>query len=421
MTTSTQLDTHSLKDLRALARLEGLAGYSRLKKEELVTLLGQNQARKEGVSQGIGYLHIQRDGKGFLRSLRQPPSDHDPYISPAQIKRFALRSGDLIEGPVRSPKEDEKYRSLLQVITVNGLDPEAAMGRPRFDTLTPVFPDQQYVLETKPHILGTRLIDLVSPIGRGQRGLIASPPKAGKTTLLKQIANGLTDNYKSLYVMVVLIGDRPEDVTDMRRSIEALVVSSTFDEPAEHHVAVAELALAHAARLVELNQDVVVLIDSLTRLTRAYNLVMAVPGRAVSSTLDPAAIQAAKRMFGLARKLEGGGSLTILATCQVGTGGHLDELIYDEFRGTGNMDLRLDHSLAERRIYPAINIEQSGTRREELLLDGATLQQVWTMRRMMDAIRAAQPNAEPYLAIRDRLRRTRDNREFLASLNHREH
>lgn len=421
MTTSTSLENQSLKDLRALARLEGLAGYSRLKKEELVALLGQNQAQKEGISQGIGYLHIQRDGKGFLRSLRQPPSEYDPYVSPAQIKRFALRSGDLIEGPVRQPKEGEKYRSLLQVNTVNSLDPEAAMSRPRFETLTPVFPDQQYVLETKPHILGTRLIDLVCPIGRGQRGLIASPPRAGKTTLLKQIANGLTDNYKSLYVMVLLIGDRPEEVTDMRRSIEALVVSSTFDEPAEHHVAVGELALDHAARLAELDQDVVILLDSLTRLTRAYNLVLGAPGRAISNTLDPSALQAAKRVFGSARKLEGSGSLTILATCQIETGSRLDELIYDEFRGSGNMDMRLDHSLAERRIYPAVNIEQSGTRREDLLLDSATLQQVWTMRRMMDAIRTSQPNAEPYLAIRDRLRRTRDNREFLASLNHREH
>ncbi len=421
MTTSNPLENQSLKDLRALARLEGLAGYSRLKKEELVALLGQAQAKKEGVSQGIGYLQVQRDGKGFLRSLRQPPSEHDPYVSPAQIKRFAIRSGDLVEGPVRQPKEGEKYRSLLQVTAVNGLDPDAAMSRPRFDTLTPVFPDQQYVLETKPHILGTRLIDLVCPIGRGQRGLIASPPKSGKTTLLKQIANGLTDNYKSLYVMVLLIGDRPEEVTDMRRSIEALVISSTFDEPVEQHIAMAELALDHAARLVEMNRDVVILLDSLTRLTRAYNLALAAPSRTLNNGLDPAALQASKRAFGLARKLEGSGSLTILATCQVETGSRLDELIYDEFRGTGNMDMRLDHSLAERRIYPAVNIEQSGTRREELLLDSVTLQQVWTMRRMMDAIRASQPNAEPYLAVRDRLRRTRDNREFLASLNHRDH
>lgn len=420
MTTSNSLEHHNLKDLRTLARLEGLAGYSRLKKEELVTLLDQAQAKKEGISQGIGYLQTQRDGRGFLRSLRQPPSELDPYVSPAQIKRFALRNGDLVEGPVRQPKEGEKYRSLLQVTAVNGIDPDEAMNRPRFESLTPVFPDQQYVLETKPHILGTRIIDLVCPIGRGQRGLIVSPPKAGKTTLLKQIANGLSDNYKSLYLMVVLVGERPEEVTDMRRSIDALVISSTFDDPVEQHISMVELALDHAVRLVEMNRDVVILLDSLTRLTRAYNLALAASARNLSTGLDPAALHPAKRFFGSARKLEGSGSLTILATCLVETGSRIDDMIYEEFKGTGNMEMQLDHSLAERRIFPAVNIERSSTRREELLLDSATLQHVWTMRRMMEAIRASQPNAEPYLAIRDRLRRTRDNREFLASLNHRE-
>ncbi len=420
MSDNHSLESSSLKDLRALAREQGLAGYSRLKKEELVVLLNQERDKKEGISQGIGYLQIAKDGRGFLRSFRQAYSDHDPYVSPAQIKRFGLRKGDLVEGPVRQPKEGEKYRSLLQVTAVNGYEPEAVLNRPRFESLTPVFPDQQYVLETKPHILGTRLVDLISPIGRGQRGLIICPPRAGRTTLFKQIANGLTDNYKHLYLIVLLVSERPEEVTDMRRSVEGMVISSTFDDSAEHQIAVAELALEHGLRLAEMKRDVVILLDSLTRLTRAYHLAALPPGRPLNGGVEPGALQSAKHFFAAARKLEGSGSLTMMAACLADTGSHMDDLICDEFKGMGNMDLNLDRSLAERHIFPAINIEHSGSRHEELLLDAQTLQQVWTLRRMVDAIRISQPNAEPFLAIRDRLRRTRDNREFLASLNHRE-
>jgi transcription termination factor Rho len=413
------LDSQSLKDLRALARQEGLSGYSRLKKEELVALLDAKRTQKEPIIQGIGYLEITKDGKGFLRSFRHPPSDNDVYVSPSQIKRFDLRPGDLVEGPVRLPKDGEKYRSLLKVTLVNNYEPDESGERPHFESLTPVFPDEQYVLETRPHILATRLIDMICPIGRGQRGLIVSPPRAGKTTLFKQIANALTDNYRGLFLMVVLIGERPEEVTDMRRSVEGLVVGTTFEEAPERHIHLAQMAFNHAMRLAEIGRDVVILLDSLTRLVRAHNW-LADPAGRLPSGLNPVAVQPVRRLFGAARKLEGSGSLTVIATCNVETGNPLDDAIYDELKGTATMELHLDRHLAERRIYPAINIEKSGTVRDDLLLDGQVLQQVYTLRRMVEAIRISQPHIEPFLAIRDRLRRTRDNREFLASLNHRE-
>ena len=294
--------------------------------------------------------------------------------------------------------------------------PRSLQGVHASKSLTPIFPDQQLVVETKPHILAPRLIDLLCPIGRGQRGLIVSPPKAGKTTILKQIANGIADNYHDLHLMVVLIGERPEEVTDMSRSVKAEVLSSTFDDPVKQHVRVAELALNRATRLVEMGRDVVILLDSITRLARAYNMLMPPSGRTLSGGLDPAALYPSKRFFGSARNLENSGSFTLIATCLVDTGSRMDDVIYEEFKGTGNMELHLDRGLAERRIYPAIDVELSGTRREELLLAKETLQQIWTMRRMVDAIRTKQPSAEPLLAIRERLRRTRTNKEFLATL-----
>ena len=415
--TSNDLASQNLKELRALARQEGLSGYSRLKKNELVFLLEDAQAKKNGKITGVGYLDVTRDGKGVLRSNGLASGADVIYVSQSQVRRLGLRSGDLVVGRVRKPKSGEKYHSLLKVETINGESPAVIAKRARFERLTPIFPDQQIVLETRPLILAPRMIDLLSPIGRGQRGLIVSPPKAGKTTILKQIANGLINNYHDLHLMVVLIGERPEEVTDMSRSVKAEVLSSTFDDHVKEHVRVAELALNRATRLVEMGRDVVILLDSITRLARAYNMLMPPSGRTLSGGLDPAALYPSKRFFGAARNLENSGSLTIIATCMVDTGSRMDDVIYEEFKGTGNMELHLNRSLAERRIYPAIDVERSGTRREELLLDKEILQQIWTMRRMVDAIRAKQPGAEPLLAIRDRLRRTRSNKEFLATLN----
>lgn len=415
------LERRSLPELRALARDNGLSGYSRLKKHELVTLLEKHAqpqvVRREDVPEVVGFLNITKDGRGFLRSRDMVESKQDVYVSPAQIKRLGLRNGDFVKGTARDPRKDEKFRSLLQVTVVNGVDPENTVERPRFERLTPVFPDQQYRLETKPHILAPRVIDMLCPIGRGQRGLIVSPPKTGKTTILKQIANGLSENYPGLHVMVVLIGERPEEITDMSRSVQAEVISSSFDAAVEQHASITEMAINRAIRLVELKRDVVILLDSLTRLTRAYNMILPPSGRTLSGGLDPAALYAPKRFFGAARKLENSGSLTIIATCLVDTGSLMDAVIYEEFKDTGNMELHLDRSLAERRIFPAIDISRSSTRREELLLDKETLQKVWTMRRMVEAIRTNQPGVEPFLAVRERLRRTRDNNEFLASLS----
>jgi transcription termination factor Rho len=349
----------------------------------------------------------------FLRSAHLLPGPDDVYVSQSQIRRFSLRTGDMVIGQVRPAKESEKFFSLLRVEAINGLDPEQAKQRPTFERLTPIFPYQQLKLETKPEIFAPRLIDLLVPIGRGQRGLIVSPPKAGKTTILKQIANGITANYDDVHLMVVLVGERPEEVTDMDRSVEAEVASATFDEPVENHVRVAEMALERAKRLVEIGHDVVILLDSVTRLARAYNLVVPPSGRTLSGGIDPAAVFPPKRIFGAARKLEEAGSLTIIATCLVDTGSRMDDIIYEEFKGTGNMELHLNRRLAERRIFPAIDIQRSGTRREELLLDPEVLKRVWTLRRMIDTI-GGNDATEPIL---ERLGKTKDNVEFLATLN----
>jgi transcription termination factor Rho len=410
-----ELESKTLTELQETARSMGVSGYTRMKKYDLVMRLLRAETEAQGLIFGGGTLEVIQDGIGFLRSDKQmTPGSDDVYISQSQIRRFGLRTGDLVVGQVRPPKESEKYFGLLKVEAVNGLDPEVAKRRPKFEDLTPIFPNQHLLLETHPSILATRLIDMVAPIGRGQRGLIVSPPKAGKTTILKQMANGISENFPSVYLMALLIGERPEEVTDMDRSVEAEVLSSTFDEPVQSHVRVAEMGLERAKRLVEAERDVVILLDSITRLTRAYNLTVPASGRTLSGGIDPAALYPPKHFFGAARKIEEGGSLTILATCLVDTGSRMDDVIYEEFKGTGNMELHLDRRLAERRIFPALDIVRSGTRREELLLGSDTLQRVWTLRRMIDMLR--QSGEDPLEPVLERLRRTRNNKAFLETL-----
>ena len=409
-----ELETKTLDELRDIAREKDVSGYSRLKKDDLILRLLKAHAEEQGFIFGGGVLDIIQDGIGFLRSDHLLPGSDDVYVSQSQIRRFGLRTGDMVIGQVRPPKESEKYFGLLRVEAVNGLDPEVAKQRPVFERLTPIFPDQLMRLETNRSILTTRLIDILAPIGRGQRGLIVSPPKAGKTTVLKQIANGITSNYREIHLMVALIGERPEEVTDMDRSVSAEVISSTFDDPVQHHTRVAEMGLERAKRLVEGGRDVVILLDSITRLTRAYNLVVPPSGRTLSGGIDPAALYPPKRFFGAARNIEDGGSLTIIATCMVDTGSRMDDVIYEEFKGTGNMELALTRKMAERRIFPAFDIERSGTRREELLLDETTLARVWTLRRMTQALGGG---SEALEVILERLPKTANNEEFLATLH----
>ncbi len=411
--TMSQLEAMTLDALRDVARSMEITGYTRLKKYDLIMRLLRANAEQQGYIFGGGILDVVQDGIGFLRSEHLLPGPDDVYVSQSQIRRFGLRTGDLVAGQVRPPKETEKYFGLLKVEAVNGLDPEEAKRRPHFEKMVPIFPDEQVVLETKPSLLATRLIDILSPIGRGQRGLIVSPPKAGKTTILKRIANGMSANYDDLHLMVVLIGERPEEVTDMDRSVDAEVISSTFDEPVQNHVRVAEMALERAKRLVEGQRDVVILLDSITRLTRAYNLTVPPSGRTLSGGIDPAALYPPKHFFGAARNIEEGGSLTIIATCLVDTGSRMDDVIYEEFKGTGNMELHLNRRLAERRIFPAIDMERSSTRAEEKQMDAETLAKVYTLRRMIDAMGGGN---EAILPILERLSRTRTNQEFLDTL-----
>ena len=409
-----ELETKTLDELRDIAREKDVSGYSRLKKDDLILRLLKAYAEEQGFIFGGGVLDIIQDGIGFLRSDHLLPGSDDVYVSQSQIRRFGLRTGDMVIGQVRPPKESEKYFGLLRVEAVNGLDPEVAKKRPVFERLTPIFPDQIMRLETNRSLLTTRLIDILAPIGRGQRGLIVSPPKAGKTTVLKQIANGITSNYHEIHLMVALIGERPEEVTDMDRSVSAEVISSTFDDPVQHHTRVAEMGLERAKRLVEGGRDVVILLDSITRLTRAYNLVVPPSGRTLSGGIDPAALYPPKRFFGAARNIEDGGSLTIIATCMVDTGSRMDDVIYEEFKGTGNMELALTRKMAERRIFPAFDIERSGTRREELLLGETALARVWTLRRMSQALGGG---SEALEVILERLPKTANNEEFLATLH----
>jgi len=418
-----ELETKTLTDLRELAKSMEISGYSRLKKEDLILRLLRAKAEQQGYSFGGGVLDIIEDGIGFLRADHYLPGSEDVYVSQSQIRRFGLRTGDMVVGQVRPPKENEKYFGLLRVEAVNGLDPEQAKARPIFEKLTPVFPDNRYNLETDSHNVTTRLLDMVAPIGRGQRGLIVSPPKAGKTTVLKHIANAISHNYPDVHLMVVLIGERPEEVTDMDRSVDAEVISSTFDDTVQNQTRVAEMALDRAKRLVEGNRHVAILMDSITRLSRAYNLVVTPSGRTLSGGLDPAALYPPKRFFGAARNIEEGGSLTIIATCLVDTGSRMDDMIYEEFKGTGNMELLLNRKLQERRVFPAFDIERSSTRREEMLLDADILGKVWTMRRMVSRLTAPPPQgrgddiSDAMESLIGAIKRTRSNAEFLASLH----
>ncbi len=409
-----ELDSKTLAELREMAKKEEISGYSKLKKSALVKQILVAQAEKQGLIFGGGVLEIVPDGIGFLRSHRLLPGSEDIYVSQSQIRRFGLRTGDTVLGHVREPKDTEKYYGLLRVEAINGISPEASKHRPIYERLTPIYPDEQLITETQPQILGTRMIDLLAPIGRGQRGLIVSPPKAGKTTVLKDIANGISANYRDVHLMVVLIGERPEEVTDMDRSVDAEVMAATFDEQEIDQTRVAEMALARAKRLVEGGRDVVILMDSITRLARAYNMVVPPSGRTLSGGIDPAALYPPKRFFGAARNLEEGGSLTIIATCLVDTGSRMDDVIYEEFKGTGNMELHLSRKLQEKRIFPAFDIERSGTRREELLHPEKTLNRIWTLRRMINALGGG---AEATELILSRMAKTKTNPEFLETLH----
>ena len=418
-----ELETKTLGELRELAKSMEISGYSRLKKEDLILRLLRAKAEQQGYSFGGGVLDIVEDGIGFLRADHYLPGPEDVYVSQSQIRRFGLRTGDMVVGQVRPPKENEKYFGLLRVEAVNGLDPEQAKARAVFEKLTPIFPDNRYNLETDPHNLTTRLLDMVAPIGRGQRGLIVSPPKAGKTTVLKHIANAISTNYPEVHLMVVLIGERPEEVTDMDRSVDAEVISSTFDDTVQNQTRVAEMALERAKRLVESGRHVAILMDSITRLSRAYNLVVAPSGRTLSGGLDPSALYPPKRFFGAARNIEEGGSLTVVATCLVDTGSRMDDMIYEEFKGTGNMELHLNRKLQERRIFPAFDIERSSTRREELLIEQPVLNKVWTMRRMLAHMVGAGPQGrgddnmpEAMDSLINAMKRTRSNAELLDTL-----
>ncbi|CAM4169066.1 transcription termination factor Rho [Lederbergia lenta] len=406
------LEDMKLKELYELAREYKVSYYSKLTKKELIFAILKARAEREGFFFMEGVLEIiQSEGFGFLRPINYTASSEDIYISASQIRRFDLRNGDKVSGKVRPPKENERYFGLLHVEAVNGDDPETSKDRVHFPALTPLYPDRQITLETTPSNLSTRIMDLVSPVGFGQRGLIVAPPKAGKTMLLKSIANSITTNHPEAELIVLLIDERPEEVTDIERSVNAEVVSSTFDEVPENHIKVAELVLERAMRLVEHKRDVVILMDSITRLARAYNLVIPPSGRTLSGGIDPAAFHRPKRFFGAARNIEEGGSLTILATALVDTGSRMDDVIYEEFKGTGNLELHLDRALAEKRIFPAIDIRRSGTRKEELLVPKAKLEKLWKIRKAMSD---SHDFAEKFMR---KLKQSKTNEEFFNTLS----
>jgi transcription termination factor Rho len=418
-----ELEKEPLIVLRQMATELDVPRAARLKREQLVVRIRQAEAEREGLEVRGGILEIMSEGIGFLRSNNYQPSANDVYVSQSQIRRYSLRNGDMIIGNVRPPRETERHYGLLKVESINAMNPDQARLRPRFESLTPIFPDQRFDLETDANTLATRIINLVTPIGRGQRGLIVSPPKAGKTTIMKQITNSISTKHPDVHLIVALIGERPEEVTDMDRSVDAEVISSTFDEPVSSHVRVAEMVIARSKRLVEMGRDVVITMDSVTRLARAYNLVVNPSGRTLSGGIDPSALYPPKRFFGAARNIEEGGSLTIIATCLVDTGSRMDDVVYEEFKGTGNMELHLSRQLQERRIFPAIDISRSSTRREELLLGPDITPRVWLMRRMYDQMIQSPPHGagmDPGTAteaILQRFKNTKDNQEFLMSLN----
>lgn len=403
-------------ELRQIAIDKGIKRVP-TQRTELVLEVLANVAESANQLVAAGVMDLLGDGYGFLRTPGKSGGNEDIYVSQSQVRRFGLRQGDMVAGQVRPPTEGEKYFGLIRVELVNGYDPDSAMKRPKFDQFTSIYPNEMITLATTPKMMSTRMIDMVAPVGKGQRALIVAPPKAGKTVLLKQIAAGISENHPEIYIIVSLIGERPEEVTDMRRSIHGEVFSSTFDEPIEDHCRTAEVALDRARRLVESGENVVVLLDSLTRLARAYNLSVPSSGKTLSGGMDPNALYPPKHFFGAARNCEEAGSLTIIATALIDTGSRLDDLIYEEFKGTGNMELHLDRKMADRRLWPAIDIERSGTRHEELLLDDATLKQIWLLRRMMGII--GQDSNSPTEAaerIQERMSRTQTNEEFLGSI-----
>ncbi len=414
-----KLDIAALKELKIseltkVAKELNVNGISGLKKQDLIFRILSAQTEKEGLIFSSGVLEILPDGFGFLRSpnYNYLPCPDDIYVSPSQIRRFDLRTGDVVNGQVRPPKEGERYFALLKVEAVNGENPDDAKVKTNFDNLTPIYPNQRLVLETNSKEVSTRIMDLLTPIGKGQRGLIVAPPYSGKTVLLQKIANAITTNNPEIVLIVLLIDERPEEVTDMQRSVKGEVISSTFDEPADRHIQVAEIVMEKAKRQVEHHRDVVILLDSITRLARAYNTVEPHSGRVLTGGLDANALHKPKRFFGAARGIEEGGSLTIIGTCLVETGSRMDDVIFEEFKGTGNMELTMDRNLFQRRIYPAIDIRRSNTRREELLVQNDELQKIWLLRKVlneMDPVQAME-------LLIDRLSKTKSNQEFLSTM-----
>ena len=410
-----ELKGRSISELTKLAKELNVNGISGLKKQDLIFKILQAKTEKEGLIFGEGVLEILPDGFGFLRSpdYNYLPGPDDIYVSPSQIRKFNLRTGDTVSGQIRPPKEGERYFALLKVEAVNFGNPEDTKDKTLFDNLTPIYPNERFVLETKHQEVSTRIMDLLTPVGKGQRGMIVAPPYSGKTVLLQKFANAVTTNYPDVVLIVLLIDERPEEVTDMQRLVKGEVISSTFDEPAERHIQVAEIVLEKAKRLVECKKDVVILLDSITRLARAYNTCVPHSGKILSGGVDSNALQKPKRFFGTARKIEEGGSLTIVATALVDTGSRMDEVIFEEFKGTGNMELQLDRNLFQKRIYPAIDIKRSNTRREELLVHDDELKKIWLMRKVLNELNSD----EAMQLLIEKLLKTKTNAEFLMTLN----
>ena len=411
----TELKEKNIGDLTSLAREMNIEGAAGMRKQELIFAILQTQAEKNGFIYGSGVLETLPDGFGFLRApdYNYLPGPDDIYVSPSQIRRFNLRTGDTVSGQIRPPKESERYFALLKVESVNYEDPEIARDKILFDNLTPIFPTEKIRLEYTPEDFSTRVMELITPIGKGQRGLIVAQPRTGKTMLLQSIAKAIAANHPEITLIVLLIDERPEEVTDMQRQVKGEVVSSTFDEPLQRHVQVAEMFIEKGKRLVEHNKDVVILLDSITRLARAYNAVIPPSGKVLSGGLDSNALQRPKRFFGAARNIEDGGSLTIIATALVDTGSRMDDVIFEEFKGTGNMELHLDRKLVDRRIFPAIDINASGTRKEELLVSREDLNRMWILRKVLNPL----STVETMEFLLDKLKGTKSNRDFLDSMN----
>jgi transcription termination factor Rho len=410
-----ELKSKNISELVDVAKTFKIEGATSMRKQDLIFSILQAQTEQNGVISGDGVLEILPDGFGFLRSpdSNYLPGPDDIYVSPSQIRRFSLKTGDTVLGQIRPPKEGERYFALLKVENINFEDPEAAADKILFDNLIPLYPTERIKLETDPKNLSTRIMDLLTPIGMGQRGLIVSPPRAGKTMLLKDIANAVTANHPDIHKIVLLIDERPEEVTDMQRSVKAEVISSTFDEPPQRHVQVAEMVLEKAKRLVEHKKDVFILLDSITRLARAYNTVVPPSGKILSGGVDSNALHRPKRFFGAARNLEQGGSLTIIATALIDTGSRMDEVIFEEFKGTGNMEVNLDRKLSDRRIFPALDINRSGTRKEELLVDEEDLNRIWILRKLLSPLTPV----DSMEFLLEKMTGTKSNKEFLASMN----